>query len=115
MNAWLYCVAALLGADADALGPGDHTRALKVGALDRSYVVHVPKGHDPKKPTPVVLIFHGGGSNAQQMVQFCGLNEKADQEGLIAVYPNGTGQLEKLLTFNAGNCCGDAMENKIDD
>ena len=24
------------------------------------------------------------------MVRFCGLSEKADKEGFIAVYPNGT-------------------------
>jgi polyhydroxybutyrate depolymerase len=35
----------------------------------------------------VVLISHGGGSNAEQMIRFCGLNEKADQAGFIAVYP----------------------------
>lgn len=32
------------------------------------------------------------------------------------VYPNGTGKLEKqLLTFNGGNCCGYAMNEKVDD
>jgi poly(3-hydroxybutyrate) depolymerase len=31
-----------------------------------------------EQPTPVVLTFHDGGSNAEQMVRFCGLNEKAD-------------------------------------
>lgn len=31
------------------------------------------------------------------------------------VYPNGTGRLERLLTFNSGNCCGYAMNNKVDD
>ena len=46
---------------------------------------------------PVVLIFHGGGANAAGMVRFCGLNDKADQAGFIAVYPNGTGNLERGL------------------
>ena len=55
----------------------------------------------------MVLAFHGGASNASIMVRFCGLNEKADKEGFIAVYPNGTGRLERwLLTWNGGNCCG---------
>jgi polyhydroxybutyrate depolymerase len=102
-------------ADTDALKPGDHTRSLSVGDLTRTYLVHVPKSYDGKQPTPVLLVFHGGGSNAEQMVHFCGMNEKADKEGFLVVYPNGTGRLEKLLTFNAGNCCGYAMEKKIDD
>ena len=101
--------------NADPLKPGDHTRSLDVDKRTRSYIVHVPPGYDGKKPIPVVLAFHGGGSNAEQMVRFCGLNEKADKEGFLVVYPNGTGRLEKLLTFNGGNCCGYAMNQKVDD
>lgn len=105
----------LVALAADPLGPGDHTRTLKVGDLDRNYLVHVPKQYDTQKPTPVVLAFHGGGGNAEGMVKFCGLNDKADEAGFIVVYPSGTGRLEKLLTFNGGNCCGYAMQNNVDD
>lgn len=97
------------------LQPGDHTRSLDVDKRNRSYLVHVPKAYDGSKAAPVVLAFHGGGSNAEVMVQFCGLNEKADQEGFLVVYPNGSGPAESLRTFNAGNCCGYAMNQKIDD
>ena len=45
-------------------------------------------------------------SNAQQTVRYTGLNDKADQAGFVAVYPNGTGRWERMLTWNAGNCCG---------
>lgn len=101
---------------ADPLGPGDHTSTLTVGDLNRSYLVHVPPNYDSKKPTPVVLAFHGGGGNADSMVVFSGLNKKADAAGFIVVYPNGTGRLEnRLLSFNGGNCCSYAMNNKIDD
>ena len=51
-------------ADTDALKPGHHTRSLEVDKQTRTYIVHVPAKYDPKKPTPVVLSFHGGGSNA---------------------------------------------------
>ena len=99
----------------DTLAPGDHTRSLTVGDLKRTYLVHVPKSYDGSKAYPLVLSFHGGGSNADQMVRFCGLNETADKHGFIVVYPSGTGRLEKVLTWNGGNCCGYAMQNKIDD
>jgi len=98
-----------------ALTPGDHSRTLTVGDLKRSYLVHIPPKYDSKKPTPVVLAFHGGGANADNMVVFSGLNKKADDAGFIVVYPKGTGRLEKVLTFNGGNCCGYAMNNNIDD
>ncbi|TXT34112.1 MAG: polyhydroxybutyrate depolymerase [Planctomycetota bacterium] len=49
------------------------------------------------------------------MVRFSGMNEKADKAGFIAVYPSGTGRLDKVLTFNGGNCCGYAERQKVDD
>src|SRR5437879_1570747 len=99
----------------DTLNPGDHTRFLQVDKRTRTYLVHVPPNYDPKKPTPVVLAYHGGGSNAVQMVRFCGLNETADKHGFLVVYPNGTGLLEGALTWNGGNCCGFAMQHQVDD
>ena len=105
----------LLAAGNAGLGPGDHNRSLEVDKRPRHYLVHVPRSYDGSKPCPLVLAFHGGGSNAQQMVRFCGLNDKADQAGFIVVYPSGTSRLETALTWNGGNCCGYAMLNKVDD
>jgi polyhydroxybutyrate depolymerase len=102
-------------AQTDGLVPGDHSRTLAVSDRKRTYLVHIPKSYDGKKPYPVVLVYHGGGSNAEQMVRFCGLNETADKASFIAVYPSGTGRLEKVLTWNGGNCCAYAMQNKVDD
>ena len=89
---YILFILTLLIAQTDALGPGEHIRSLTVDDRKRTYLVHVPKSYDGSKPFPVVLVYHGGGSNAEQMVRFCGLNEKADQAGFIAVYPNGTGR-----------------------
>lgn len=100
---------------ADPLGVGDHQQTLTVGDLKRSYLVHVPPKYDPRQPTPVVLAFHGGGATADHMVVTSGLNQKSDQAGFIVVYPSGTGQFDKLLTFNGGNCCGYAMNKRVDD
>jgi polyhydroxybutyrate depolymerase len=91
-------LAVLLGADPDTLGPGDHTRSLKMGEQERSYLVHVPKGYDPKKPTPVVLALHGAGMTGPMMAPFSGLSKKADDEGFIVVYPSGS-----ALLWNAGS------------
>jgi polyhydroxybutyrate depolymerase len=94
---------------------GDHTRTLDVGDRTRSYLVHIPPKYDSKQPTPVVLAFHGGTGNASVMARFCGLNDKANSENFIVVYPNGTGRSEGVLTWNGGNCCGYAQWNNVDD
>lgn len=97
-----------------ALPPGLHTRKLEVDGRDRSAIVYVPK-KSASKPMPVVLCFHGGASNAQQQMLYSGLNAKADEAGFLVVYPNGTGNLAKVLTWNSGNCCGYALRRKVDD
>jgi polyhydroxybutyrate depolymerase len=88
---------------------------LSVGGIERSYLVHLPPTYDASRPSSVVLAFHGGGTNAETMVSFSGLNEKADEAGFIAVYPNGSGRVARALTFNGGNCCGYAMRHNVDD
>src|SRR5262245_25771252 len=114
MNAWCLPLAALLAVHADPLGPGDHTRTLKVGDQERSYLVHVPKSYDGKKATPVVLALHGAAMNADMMEAWCGLDRKADEEGFLVVYPNGTGAGKLFLTWNAGGFPG-KLSNKMDD
>ncbi|MBL8990537.1 MAG: hypothetical protein JNJ48_03045 [Phycisphaerae bacterium] len=92
------------------------TRTVKVGTLERRALIYTPRGYDAARPMPVVVAFHGGGGSPEAMINFSGLNDKADEAGFIAVYPYGTGRLpDRLLTFNAGNCCGYAVENGIDD
>ena len=103
-------VAALLITQA-TLTPGNHTRTLKVGGQNRSYLVHVPAKYDGKTPVPVVLALHGAAMNGPMMAVFCGLNPKADAAGFIAVYPSGTGA-GPLLLWNAG---GFADKDRPDD
>jgi len=101
---------------ARALSPGEVTRTLTHGGRERSYLVHVPPGYDPAQPTPVVLVFHGGGGNAENVRRMTGFDTVADTHGFIVVYPNGTGQRpDRLLTWNGGRCCAYAMEQNVDD
>src|SRR5215813_14013899 len=87
---------------ADPLTPGDHLRKIDVDGLSRSYLVHVPEKYDPSRPIPIVLVFHGSAMNAKMMATYSGLNQKADEAGFIAVYPNGTGPTKLNLVFDAG-------------
>lgn len=112
---FLLLLTILLTVDDNPLSAGDHSRRVRADGVDRSYSVHVPPQYVADSPTPVVLAFHGGGANAANMVVFSGLNRKADQSGFIVVYPEGTGRLPRMLTFNAGNCCGQAAAGHVDD
>ena len=103
-------------ADKPSITAGDEVRTVRVGDLERRYRIYIPKSYDATKPTPVVVVYHGGGGNPESMNRLTGLNAKAEEAGFLVVYPYGTGKLANtLLTFNGGECCGYAMQNKIDD
>ncbi|MBU1671120.1 MAG: prolyl oligopeptidase family serine peptidase [Actinobacteria bacterium] len=102
------------GERADAPG-GTEQRTLTFGGRTRTYYVHPPKGYDPSRPHPLVLAFHGGTRNGPSMEHLTGLSPKADEEGFIAVYPNGTGTLKSVLTWNVGFGFGYALRNRVDD
>ena len=98
---------------AHPIPPGDSERALKVGDLDRSYLLHIPPGLDSSRPVPVVFAFHGYGGSAANIQTF-GFNETADTNGFLVVAPMGTGQSNDL-SWNAGSCCGIAVAGNVDE
>ena len=100
---------------AAGVGPGDHEFAVRVQGRERTYLVHVPPSYDGSRPFPLVLSYHGGGTNAKVQARFSGLDKKADSAGFIVVHPNGTGRSASLLTWNAGKCCLYAMLHRVDD
>jgi polyhydroxybutyrate depolymerase len=110
MAAPLLLVVAALAAG--SIEPGDHTRTIRVDALERNYLIHVPPKYDRAKPTPVVLVLHGAGSSAAMTVGFTGMSRTSDEAGFIAVYPNGTGFFR---TFNAFGRAGGLRANQTDD
>jgi polyhydroxybutyrate depolymerase len=92
--------------------PLDGIWTIYVGRDARTFRLHVPSSYDPTAATPVVLNFHGFGSNGEQQDQLSGMSAKADQSGFVAVHPEGLGDPQ---SWNAGNCCGFAQETNVDD
>jgi len=108
------CLAGAAGAA--TLAPGDHEFTLTHGELHRSYLVRMPPAVASGKPLPVVLNFHGGGAHAREQKRYSRMDEIADREGFVAVYPNGSSGIGGwLLTWNAGVCCGGAAAGGVDD
>ena len=56
-----------------------------VDGINRKYHLFAPKGFD--KLLPVVLAFHGGGSNARQMELYTRFDALAAKESFLVVYP----------------------------
>lgn len=54
----------------------------------RNYIVHLPTGYSPANEYPLVLNFHGLGSNALEQMNYSQMNTVADTAGFIVVYPN---------------------------
>ena len=96
---------------------GDFSQELGVGRdQTRHYIVHLPPEYAKHVPLPVVLAFHGGGGDAAAFQRGVGLDARADALGWVVVYPDGSGHLDRrLLTWNAGGCCGEAQEAHVDD
>ena len=114
---WLVAGPAVRAPDAAMpLAPGDHTISLRHGGRARRYIVHVPPAVRAGAPLPVMLAFHGGGGEAAGFQRYASLDPVADREGFLVVYPYGTGRLRnRLLTWNAGTCCGYAVQRDVDD
>lgn len=88
---------------------------ITVGALQRTYTLRLPSTYNGADVMPMVIAMHGGFGSGAQLEEQSGLTEKGEQEGFIVVYPDGVAGTLNIRTWNAGGCCGYAMNNHIDD
>lgn len=54
----------------------------------RGYQLWVPTGYQPGTPRPLLVALHGCLQNPDQFAGLTRLNEKADAEGFLVLYPN---------------------------
>jgi len=65
----------------------NYTDSILVNGLQRSYLVHLPASYDKSRPWPLVIVLHGGGSEAKTMDPLTDFNALADKQGFVVVYP----------------------------
>lgn len=82
---------------------------------ERIFLVHVPENLKDKRGIPTVIAMHGGGGSAEQFASHIKMEETADKEGFIVVYPQGTSKKGRFHTWNSGKCCASAQEENVDD
>jgi len=68
-------------------GPGTTERRLTVGGVERVFLVHVPP--QPAAAMPLVVNFHGAGSDMTQHSLYSGFDALADRERFVTATPNG--------------------------
>jgi polyhydroxybutyrate depolymerase len=125
-----HVVAALIAALAVVPGIADHRERARIAAprvmqsqsfrhngIMRTYIVRAPRAQPNGTALPVVLVLHGGGGNAANAEKMTGFTALVDRERVLVVYPEGTARRPRvpLRTWNAGHCCGSAMEDGVDD
>lgn len=110
------------GFDASAGGPATFTCAGKSGGrgrhdvrvqttgLPRSSSLIVPESYDPARGAPLVLNFHGFSSAGWQQEILTGMSSQAATRGVLVAYPDGI-----ATSWNAGDCCGTAWIDAVDD
>lgn len=87
-------------------------RTVAVDGVERSYVVHVPPR--PTQPAPVVFVFHGGGGRPVAIARRTGMDDVADREGFVAVYPAGTERASgRGGTWNVGGSISPSSSDDV--
>jgi len=80
------------------------------GGKKRTALVHVPDKYDPTQGAMLVLDFHGFMSAGWQEALLTRMSQESDQRGFIVAYPEGIS-----ASWNAGDCCGTAWTDAVDD
>lgn len=67
---------------------GRNDYELNVDSTPRKFIVHVPGGYDPARPTPVVFVFHGSNQNGSLMYKNTAWVDQAEKENILLVFPS---------------------------
>lgn len=111
---YIWCILALLaGGSAISAAPVKHS--IQWAGAERHYLVSLPPGYSGRAQCTLLLVFHGGGGNPEQVLKSSDIVDRAAREGWILVAPAGSGRLDRLLTWNVGFGFGYAMSANVDD
>jgi polyhydroxybutyrate depolymerase len=78
------------------------TKTLSHDGISREYILYVPAIYDSSQETPLVLNFHGYGSNASEQMFYGNFRTIADTAGFIIAHPLGTLDNSGTAHWNVG-------------
>lgn len=93
----LPAVAVVIGAASHYFA--NRTTIMVSAGEERRYILHVPKDHDPSKPTALVISLHGALTWPALQKNLSGWNRIADEHGFIVAYPAGFGTWTNVWTM----------------
>ena len=100
----------------DRPAPGERRGSLRIDDRDRGWRLYVPSSLAQIGAVPLVLGLHGGFGSGEQFAADGYFDAQAERDGFIAVYPDGISRrVLDIRTWNAGNCCGEAVKQNVDD
>ncbi|HTY36167.1 MAG TPA: PHB depolymerase family esterase [Bacteroidota bacterium] len=86
------------------LHPGRNDVEFDHGGRHRTAVVLIPKSvQQPAEGWPLVMMLHGAGGSARNVIESTGWPELGERVGIVTVYPNGTPKNEKRPESFFGN------------
>lgn len=74
-----------------SFGQANIVSSLVHQTYQRNFIIHTPTGFTNSTPVPIVLMLHGGGGNMNSAQGFTNLNSVSNDNGFLAVYPEGYG------------------------
>ena len=92
----------LIGFDFSISAQQTINRSIVHEGIQRDYILYIPAIYDASEDVPLVLNFHGYGTNANQQMFYGDFRDIADTEGFILVHPQGT-SLNGSQYWNVGS------------
>jgi polyhydroxybutyrate depolymerase len=103
--------------------PGTTEHSVRIGVSEelRTYLLHVPPNQPRQSGAaprlPLIILLHGSGADGNEIREESRMDSLADANRFIAAYPNASTTIlgKHHSDWNAGNCCGSAASEDVDD
>jgi len=93
--------------------PRSGPHVLTVAGRARTYELYLPAGRDPRRPAPLILLFHGFSGNGAAIAAYTRLAARAAPIDAIVVAPDGTNHTWQLDAHSADAAFVDALVDSL--
>ena len=88
--------------------------SVNVDGKNRTFIMHIPSAYKGDKPVPLVIDYHPIGGSGNGEYGSSPYKNKTDPEGVITLYPDGTGKPGGMGNgWNVGPCCSNDDDVKF--